>query len=89
MSVSIWRAASMTPRLFGIPCTAFLPIFGWLFHMRWWTFYTAVGTILAFAILHRFGLTFTVLYRKTMSWLRGQRIYARPWWYRNRFRDLD
>ena len=89
MSISIWRWASATPKLWGIPCTAFLPIFGWMFHMRWWTFHLAVASIVAFGVLAKFGLTFTVLYRKAITILRGRRIYARPWWYRNRFQDRD
>ena len=87
MTVSIWRAASKTPVLWGVPCTAYLPIFGWGFHMAWWTFFGAIGSIVAFGVLARYGLTFTVLYRKFMGLLRGKRIYARPWWYRKRFQD--
>jgi intracellular multiplication protein IcmT len=87
MSISIWRNASLTPKLAGLPCTAYLPIFVWMFHMRWWTFYAALGCIVAFGLLAKFGLTFPVLWRKLLSLLRGQCVYARPWWYRNRFRD--
>jgi intracellular multiplication protein IcmT len=87
MSVSIWRHASSVPTLMGIPCIAYLPIFIWLFHMRWWTFWSATGVIVAFAVLAKCGLTFTVLWSRLLHFLRGPRIYARPWWYRNRFQD--
>jgi intracellular multiplication protein IcmT len=87
MSQSIWRNASRVPALLGIPCIAYLPGFIWLFHMRWWTFWTAVGVIVAFAILARFGWTFRMLWARILHWLRGGRIRARPWWYRNRFMD--
>lgn len=89
MTVSIWRDASKTPTVLGIPCTAFLPLFGWGFHMAWWTFFTAIGFVAAFGILAHLGVDFTVLYRKCMGALRGKRVYARPWWYRNRFQDRD
>ena len=87
MSISIWRDASKTPSLFGIPCTAFLPLFLWGFHWAWWTFWLALGSVVAFGALARLGITFKVLYRKLMGLLRGRTIYARPWWYRNRFQD--
>lgn len=89
MSHSIWRSAARTPTALGIPCIAYLPIFLWLFHMRWWTFWTAIAVIVFFAVLGRFGLTFRVLWAKFLHALRGGRVHARPWWYRNRFRDRD
>ncbi len=87
MSISIWRNASRVPSLMGIPCIAFVPMFIWLFHMRWWTFWMAIGVILLFAVLARFGWTFKVLCAKFLHLLQGGRIHARPWWYRNRFMD--
>ncbi|HGW4499642.1 IcmT/TraK family protein [Pseudomonas sp. NPDC077405] len=89
MSVSIWRDASRGLTLFGIPCLAYLPLFGWLFHMRWWTLYTAVAVIVVFAILAKFGLTLRVLWGKFLHLLRGSKIYSRGWWYRNRFNFYD
>lgn len=89
MSISIWRHASQTPVFIGIPCIAYLPIFGWLFHMRWWTFYLAIAIIIFYAILSKFHLTFKVLWHRLLHLLRGSHIYARPWWYRNRFTDHD
>lgn len=89
MTVSIWRSASSVPTLLGIPCTAYLPIFIWLFHMRWWTFLIAVGVIVLFAVLAKFGLSFKVLWARLLHLLRGDRIHARPWWYRNRFQDRN
>ena len=89
MSVSIWRHASAVPSLLKIPCNAYLPIFIWLFHMRGWSVWTALGVIVFFALLAKLGLTFTVLWAKFLHLMRGPRIYARPWWYRNRFRDRE
>lgn len=89
MSISIWRYASKTPTFLGIPCVAYMPLFILLFHTRWWTLYLAVGVIIFFAVLAKFGLTFKVLRAKSLHWIRGSRVYARPWWYRNRFRDFD
>ncbi|QTF59088.1 IcmT/TraK family protein (plasmid) [Stutzerimonas stutzeri] len=89
MRISIWQHAGRTPKIFGIPCMAFLPIFIWLFHMRLWTFGLACFVIAFFTVLSHFGLTFTVLWGKVLHLVRGPRIFARPWWYRNRFQDID
>ncbi|WP_268239878.1 IcmT/TraK family protein [Pseudomonas asuensis] len=84
---SIWRHASRAPTIMGIPFIAFLPCLIWLFHMTWGTFYSAIGIIIVFAGLAKLGWTFRVLWERFLHILRGSRIYARPWWYRNRFRD--
>jgi intracellular multiplication protein IcmT len=89
MSVSIWQHASREPKILGIPCMAYMPIFIWLFHMRVWTFFVAFGVIAAFGVLSYFGLTFKVMWARVLHLLRGSIIYARPWWYRNRFRDIE
>lgn len=89
MSVSIWRHASQTPSFLGIPCIAYTPIFLFLFHTRWWTFWTVVGVIAFSAVLAKFGLSYIVLWQRFLHLLRGSVIYARPWWYRNRFQDTD
>ncbi|WP_220460797.1 IcmT/TraK family protein [Pseudomonas monteilii] len=88
MSASIWQHASRSPKIFGIPCMAFSPIFIFLFHCRMWTFTLAVTVIVFFAVLAHFGLSFKVLWGKVLHLMRGSTIYARPWWYRNRFRDF-
>jgi len=86
---SKWRDASRELTLLGIPVIAYLPVFIFLFHIRWWTFYLAIGVIAVFAILAKFGYTFKVLYRRFLHLLRGNRLIARPWWYRRRFQDKD
>lgn len=85
--ISKWRWASQELTILGIPCIAFFPVFIFLFHFRWWTFYLSITFILFFAILSKFGLSIKVLLRKLSHLLRGNRIYSRPWYYRNRFKD--
>ncbi|OFS61691.1 conjugal transfer protein TraK [Achromobacter xylosoxidans] len=87
MKVSIWRDGSRVPEALGISCVAYLPVFIWLFHMRAWTFYLAVSVIVVYAVLAKFGLTTMVLWGKLLHLLRGPRVLARPWWWRNRFDD--
>lgn len=87
MAISKWRYASIEPTLLGIPCIAYLPIFIFMYHISWTTFYISVGTIAFYGLLAKFGFTLTVLLGKIQHVLRGTRIYARPWWYRKRFED--
>lgn len=89
MTISIWQHASREPKILGIPCMAYTPIFIFLAHMRPWTFVLAIGVIAFFGVLAYFGLTFKVMWARFFHVLRGSIVYARPWWYRNRFRDLD
>lgn len=87
MAISKWRYASVEPTLLGIPCIAYTPLFIFMYHISWLTFYIAVGVIVFYGILARLGYPFTVLLNKVLHLLRGSRIYARPWWYRKRFED--
>lgn len=84
---SSWRSASEPLTALGIPVSAYLPLFGWLYFPHWWTFYTAIGVIISFGILAKLGWTLSVCWNKFLGFLRGGTIYARPWWFRKRFRD--
>ncbi len=85
MAISKWRYASVEPTFLGIPCIAYLPIFGFMFHISWITFYIAVGVIVFYGILAKLGYNMKVMISKLMHFFRGSRIFARPWWYRKRF----
>lgn len=82
-----WRNAAKPPSVLGIPCLAYFPILAWGAHPAWISFYFAVGSILLFGIMAKFGLTFTVLIAKLQHWARGPVIQSRPWWWRRRFLD--
>lgn len=84
---SSWRAASEPLTAFGIPVPAYLPLFGWMYFPSWTTFYMAVCVIIMFGILAKLGWTLSVCWNKLLGFLRGGVIYARPWWFRKRFRD--
>ncbi|KPC31080.1 TraK protein [Pseudomonas syringae pv. cilantro] len=47
----------------------------------------AVGVIIMFGIFAKLGWTLSVCWNKFLGFLRGGVIYARPWWFRKRFRD--
>lgn len=87
---STWRWASLPPTVpllpgFGISPYSLLPVLVFLFHWAWWTFYTAIAGIALSIVLAKLGYSFSVLIDAAKNRLRGDRIYARPWWYRNRY----
>ncbi|WP_370632118.1 IcmT/TraK family protein [Gilliamella sp. ESL0441] len=82
----IWRHASKTPKLMGIPCISYISLFAWLLHMRMWTFLLSLIILICSALLAKFGITLSVFIRQIQHYLRGSRVTGRPWWYRNRFR---
>lgn len=82
---SLWRMASVSPTVMGIPCLAYCPIFIWLLHFRMWTLMFSIVTIVFSGILARYGYTYTVFIRKILYSFRGKQILARPWWFIERF----
>lgn len=75
-----WRDSARSPKFFIIDFRAVFPIFFWLLHIRWWTFFIAVGVTIFFAILHRYGFTLNVFGRWLRSFFAGKRRIAIPWW---------
>lgn len=87
MNKSAWRDAGKLPRILGMDARAVFPIFFWLLHMRLWTLYLALASVVFFAGLEKFGYTLPVFLRLVRHKLRGNVCYARPWWFRRRFLD--
>jgi intracellular multiplication protein IcmT len=85
-----WRWASQSPTVpilpgVGVAPAAFLPLIIWAFHWAWLTFYIAIATMIVFIIMAKMGFNYTRLTAWIQNKLRGKRVYARPWWYRNHF----
>jgi len=85
MKRSIWRDASLTPRIFGIDARAFFPILLALFWPRLWTFGVAGIAILIFFVMEKQGYTLPVLLRAIRHTLRGTVVHGRAWWHHRRF----
>ena len=79
---SLWRMASVSPTVMGIPCLAYCPIFIWLLHFRMWTLMFSIVTIVFSGILARYGYTYTVFIRKILYSFRGKQILLKD------FRDI-
>ncbi len=75
-----WRDSARSARFFFIDYRAAFPFLLFLMHIRWWTFFIALGAMLFFWILERYGFTVPVFLRLARSWLAGKRKLAIPWW---------
>lgn len=58
-----WRETARSPRIFFLDARALVPLFIFLFHMRFWTFCVAAVGITFFAILEQLGFGIDVLFR--------------------------
>ncbi|MAZ44756.1 MAG: phosphoesterase [Legionellales bacterium] len=75
-----WRDSARAPKFFFIDAYAAFPLLIFTLHIRWWTFFLAIITIIFFAILERFGFTLPVFKRFMRAFLAGNHRVARPWW---------
>jgi hypothetical protein len=82
---SIWRDASMMPRIIGVDARGYFPILIALFYPRKWTFCLAAVVILGFFVMQKKGYTLPVLLRAIRHKLRGKVIHARAWWHHRRY----
>lgn len=79
-----WRDSARLVQFFVVDYRAMFPVLILIFIPRLWTAVLAVGSILFFMILERYGYTVTVFFRILRGWLSGPYKVARPWWYRPR-----
>lgn len=82
---SIWRDASLTPRIMGIDARGYFPILIALYYPRVWTFGVAALAIGGFYLMERKGYTLPVLLRAVRHALRGSVVHGRAWWHHRRF----
>jgi intracellular multiplication protein IcmT len=75
-----WRDSARTPRFFMVDALAALPLVLFLLHIRLWTFYIAIVTVIFFAILERFNFTVPVFMRWARSTIAGKIRVAKPTW---------
>jgi len=68
-----WRNTQKPVRFFILDARASLAVLLFLVHMRLWTFFMAIFTMVVFYVLERFGLTFYSALRSVRSWFLGER----------------
>ncbi len=75
-----WRDSARSPRFFFVDALAAFPMLLFLLHIRWWTFYLAIASVLFFAILERFNFTVPVFIRWSRTLISGNFRVAKPVW---------
>ncbi|MCH9744108.1 MAG: IcmT/TraK family protein [Gammaproteobacteria bacterium] len=75
-----WRDSARSIRFFIWDGKAAFPMVLFLMYMRIWTLVVAVGTMMFFTILNRYGFSPIVFLRWLRSILAGRRKMAIPWW---------
>lgn len=75
-----WRDSARSPRFFMVDAMAALPLVLFMLHIRLWTLYLAIATMVFFAILERFNFTVPVFMRWLRSQLAGPVRVAKPVW---------
>jgi intracellular multiplication protein IcmT len=69
----MWRDSALRITVAGLEAWALLPLLLWAGHMRWWTFYVAIGGVAVFGLLQYLGLTLFGALRRIRSWFAGSR----------------
>lgn len=77
-----WRDSARNVRLWVVDFRACFPLLLFLFHIRLWTFVTALVITVFFGALERYGFTVAVFGRWLRSFIAGPRKVAQPWWRR-------
>ena len=75
-----WRDTGRESKLWIFNSSTTFPLLACLFHIKWWTFITAVAVMAFFTVLSYFGLNIYVFSRLVRSTLAGKRKIATPWW---------
>lgn len=75
-----WRDSARSPRFFFVDALAAFPLLLLLLHIRWWTFWLAVISVLFFAILERFNFTVPVFLRWARTLISGNVRVSKPAW---------
>ncbi len=75
-----WRDSARVPRFFIVDAYAVLPLFLFLLHIRYWTFFLALMACLFFGVLERFGYKLPVFMRVVSTFLSGKYRYSHYWW---------
>lgn len=75
-----WRDSARSIRFFIWDGKAVFPMVLFLMHIAIWTFVLALGTMMFFTILNRYGFSPIVFGRWLRSFVAGPRKITQPWW---------
>ncbi|MFN3234598.1 MAG: IcmT/TraK family protein [Gammaproteobacteria bacterium] len=75
-----WRDSARSARFFIIDYRAAFPLLLFLLHIRFWTFFLAVGVVICLYALEWYGFTVPIFFRLFRAWLAGPHKQSQPWW---------
>lgn len=77
-----WRYTAMKPRLGPFDSyLVFPPLLFFALHLRWWTFFVMIGTIVSLWLIEIFlSMPLGVALRTFRSFIAGSSRPAIPWW---------
>lgn len=75
-----WRDSARPIKFFIWDGKAAFPMLLFLCHMKVWTLCVAIGAMMFFTILNRYGFTPLVFFRWLRTTIAGPRKLAIPWW---------
>ena len=75
-----WRDSARPVRFFIWDAKAAFPFIFFLLYASWWTFGFALGAMIFFSILNRYGFTIAVFGRWLRNVVAGNRKPVKPWW---------
>lgn len=86
-----WIMAAHSPVIPGtkIHASVLTPFVLWFVHWSWTTALIGLLIVCVAIYIQAKGRTFTWVFRRLLSALRGQYVSARPIWYRRRYARLD
>ncbi len=75
-----WRDSARPVRFFIWDGKTAFPLVLFIMHWAWWTLGIAVGGMIFFTILNRYGFSVEVFGRILRGFIGGTRKTAIPWW---------
>jgi len=75
-----WRDSARSARFFVVDARAVFPFVLFLMHIRWWTFWIALVSVLFFGLIEHYGFTVPVFIRWFKAFLIGPHKLSLPWW---------
>jgi len=63
-----------------VDARAAFPLFGFLMHIKLWTFLLAIFFMSFFALLERYGFSVSVFLRWSRAFFAGPKKTSSPWW---------
>lgn len=75
-----WRDSARFPKFFIFDSRASFPLFLFMVHFSYWTFFVALIAMAFFSLLLRYGFTLSIFLRWLRAFIAGPRKAAIPWW---------